>query len=56
MAKAILETHPYYDVYVSEQNMGFWKVVMKGVPSFVLSILITAAWKCILGWYLFDVA
>jgi hypothetical protein len=23
--------HPSYDVYVSESNMGFWKVVMKGV-------------------------
>jgi ubiquitin-protein ligase len=22
--------HPYYDVYVSETNMGFWKVVMEG--------------------------
>jgi len=24
--------HPYYDVYVSESNMGFWKVVMQGPP------------------------
>jgi len=23
--------HPYYDVYVSEKNMAFWKVVMEGV-------------------------
>jgi len=30
MARAISESHPYYDIYVSEQNMGFWKVVMKG--------------------------
>jgi hypothetical protein len=56
MAKAILETHPYYDVYVSEQNMGFWKVVMKGVPSFIHPVLILAHWECILGRYFFDVA
>ena len=30
MEQAIQENHPYYDIYVSEQNMGFWKVVMKG--------------------------
>jgi len=24
--------HPSYDVYVSESNMGFWKVVLKGPP------------------------
>lgn len=24
--------HPYIDVYVSESNMGFWKVVMQGPP------------------------
>ena len=24
--------HPYYDVYVSEANMAFWKVVMQGPP------------------------
>ena len=23
--------HPYYDVYVSESNIGFWKVVLQGV-------------------------
>lgn len=23
--------HPYYDVYVSETNVGFWKVIMQGV-------------------------
>ena len=22
--------HPYYDVYVSESDMSFWKVVMEG--------------------------
>jgi len=25
--------HEYIDVYVSESNMGFWKVVMQGPPS-----------------------
>lgn len=25
--------HPYMDVYISESNMGFWKVVMQGPPS-----------------------
>lgn len=24
--------HPYMDVYISESNMGFWKVVMQGPP------------------------
>lgn len=24
--------HPHYDVYVSESNFGFWKVVMEGPP------------------------
>jgi ubiquitin-protein ligase len=23
-------SHPSYDVYVSESNMGFWKVVLEG--------------------------
>jgi len=23
--------HPFYDIYVSETNMAFWKVVMEGV-------------------------
>jgi ubiquitin-protein ligase len=25
--------HEYIDVYVSESNMGFWKVVMQGPPA-----------------------
>lgn len=25
--------HPYMDVYISESNMGFWKVVMQGPPA-----------------------
>jgi uncharacterized protein YegL len=25
--------HPHMDVYVSESNMGFWKIVMQGPPS-----------------------
>lgn len=25
--------HPHYDVYVSESNIGFWKIVMEGVSS-----------------------
>lgn len=24
--------HPYYEVFVSERNMGFWKVLMQGPP------------------------
>lgn len=24
--------HPYYEVFVSERNMGFWKVIMQGPP------------------------
>jgi len=24
--------HPHYDVYVSESNMAFWKIVMQGPP------------------------
>ncbi|KAF3931222.1 hypothetical protein ABW19_dt0209355 [Dactylella cylindrospora] len=24
--------HPYYDVYVSDSNMGFWKIIMQGPP------------------------
>lgn len=27
-----LNAHPHYDVYVSESNMGFWKIVMQGPP------------------------
>ncbi|EPS39856.1 hypothetical protein H072_6232 [Dactylellina haptotyla CBS 200.50] len=25
-----LNPHPYYDVYVCDENMGFWKVIMQG--------------------------
>jgi Ubiquitin-conjugating enzyme/von Willebrand factor type A domain len=33
-ARAIIDNpHDYMDVYVSESNMGFWKVVMKGPPA-----------------------
>jgi hypothetical protein len=31
ISKAMLTSHPYYDLYVSDQNMGFWKIVMEGV-------------------------
>ncbi|KAF3916837.1 hypothetical protein ABW20_dc0109422 [Dactylellina cionopaga] len=26
------QPHPFYDVFVSESNMGFWKIVMEGPP------------------------
>ena len=31
MRTAMANQHPYYDIYVSENNIGFWKVVMEGV-------------------------
>jgi len=32
-ARAVMDNqHPHIDVYVSESNMGFWKVVMEGPP------------------------
>lgn len=32
--KAMIENqHEYMDIYVSESNMGFWKVVMQGPPA-----------------------
>ena len=31
MRHAITNRHPFYDIYVSETNMGFWKVVMEAV-------------------------
>jgi hypothetical protein len=32
--KSMIENqHEYIDVYVSESNMGFWKVVMQGPPA-----------------------
>ena len=31
--KAMIDNpHDYMDVYVSQSNMGFWKVVMEGPP------------------------
>ncbi len=27
-----LNTHPYYEVFVSESDMGFWKILMQGPP------------------------
>src|SRR5579859_7201117 len=30
MAQAIRDDHPYYDIYVCERNLRFWKVVMQG--------------------------
>lgn len=30
---AIENPHDYLDIYVSERNMGFWKVVMQGPPA-----------------------
>lgn len=31
--------HPYYDVYVSESKITFWKIVMEGVISHILTLL-----------------
>jgi hypothetical protein len=31
MKNVMANVHPFYDVYVSEKNMEFWKVVMEGV-------------------------
>jgi hypothetical protein len=31
MKNVMANIHPYYDVYVSEKNMGFWKIIMEGV-------------------------
>lgn len=31
MKNIVANPHPHYDVYVSESNMGFWKIVMQGV-------------------------
>jgi hypothetical protein len=31
MKNVMANIHPFYDVYVSEKNMEFWKVVMEGV-------------------------
>ncbi|KAF2087739.1 hypothetical protein K490DRAFT_41720 [Saccharata proteae CBS 121410] len=28
----VARAHPYYDVYISESNMAFWKIVMQGPP------------------------
>ncbi|KAJ8116748.1 hypothetical protein OPT61_g1881 [Boeremia exigua] len=25
-------THPHYDIYICEENFGFWKIVMQGPP------------------------
>jgi len=27
-----LNTHPYYELFVSESDMGFWKILMQGPP------------------------
>ncbi|KAH8659259.1 hypothetical protein BGZ60DRAFT_544304 [Tricladium varicosporioides] len=32
MRQIVANPHPYYDIYVSESNMSFWKVVMQGPP------------------------
>ena len=32
MKNVVANPHPYYDVYVSESNMAFWKIVMQGPP------------------------
>jgi len=31
MKNVMANIHPFYDVYVSENNMGFWKIIMEGV-------------------------
>ncbi|KAK6523109.1 hypothetical protein TWF694_006007 [Orbilia ellipsospora] len=30
--------HPYYDVYVSDENIGFWKIIMQGPSQSAYSI------------------
>jgi hypothetical protein len=31
MRNTVANIHPYYDVYVSESDMCFWKIVLEGV-------------------------
>jgi hypothetical protein len=35
MKNVMANIHPFYDVYVSERNMGFWKIVMEGVLTMI---------------------
>jgi hypothetical protein len=35
MKNVMANIHPYYDVYVSEKNMGFWKIILEGVFTMV---------------------
>jgi ubiquitin-protein ligase len=35
MQHIVANPHPHYDVYVNEENMAFWKVVMQGPPGSV---------------------
>jgi ubiquitin-protein ligase/uncharacterized protein YegL len=35
MQRIAANPHPHYDVYVSERNMSFWKVVVQGPPGSV---------------------
>ena len=42
MRNILANPNPQYDVYVSESNIGFWKIVMKGVGVHSLLFLIAA--------------
>jgi len=37
----IANIHPYYDVYVSEDDMSLWKIVMEGVNLSAAPYLLT---------------
>jgi hypothetical protein len=39
MKNAMANIHPFYDIYVSETEMGFWKIVMEGVNTYAHSLL-----------------
>ena len=43
MKNVMANIHPFYDVYVSEKNMGFWKIIMEGVFVLKPSELISSA-------------
>lgn len=56
MKNVMANIHPFYDVYVSEQNMGFWKIVVEGVLLFGIPKLISLATrKQIRQWCILDV-
>jgi predicted AlkP superfamily phosphohydrolase/phosphomutase len=43
MKNAMANIHPFYDIYVSETEMGFWKIVMEGVYAVVHSLLMLSS-------------